>query len=258
MVTFTLAAIETANKGTLRSMCRDCGIAATTLNVDGMRDALRTHASDYTAPSLDIVDEAGTVDAAQVESGDGMGLNPALFSSDEIAANDAAAHNSDAALLDGALAEMQATEAVPSSDAVETALAEGFTPIVEPMVAPPLPVAPATPALDAAAVLAALPEHMRTAAAALFAATKPGKVEKVRAVRVPRDESNGVKRPAADTLCGRIWSYCDTQVSQGVRPEAKALRSHFDGKTEGVAAIDPTTCTVQYYRWRKFNFITGR
>lgn len=101
-----------------------------------------------------------------------------------------------------------------------------------------------TPPRDAVAVFAANP--------------KPNKTKVPKVPKVPREESHGVKRPAAETLCGKIWAWCDAQVAVGVRPEAANLRAHFDGKTEGIDAIDPTTCTVQYYRWRKFNGISGR
>ena len=66
-----------------------------------------------------------------------------------------------------------------------------------------------------------------------------------------REESNGVKRPAPATICGQIWAWCDEQSNAGVRPEAKVLRA-------ALPALDDTTKTVQFYRWRKFNGIVGR
>lgn len=69
--------------------------------------------------------------------------------------------------------------------------------------------------------------------------------------KVPQPEANGVKRPKAGTICAQIWDWCDKTNTEGVRPEAKALRAALVG-------LDDTTKTVQFYRWRKFNGIQGR
>lgn len=79
----------------------------------------------------------------------------------------------------------------------------------------------------------------------------PAKGKKERAVRVPQPEQNGVKRPKSGTICAQIWDWCDAQDAAGTRPEAKALRA-------ALPALDDTTKTVQFYRWRKFNGISGR
>lgn len=133
----------------------------------------------------------------------------------------------------------------PVATETATEVATEAATVVEPVAVEP--VEPATvetpPAVE--------PATPRTAAEVFAANPKPAKAAKVRTPREPRDEANGVKRPAAATLCGRIWSWCDAQVAEGVRPEAAALR-------DALADIDPTTCTVQYYRWRKFNGIRGR
>ncbi len=78
-----------------------------------------------------------------------------------------------------------------------------------------------------------------------------GKVTKVRAPRVQLPEANGVKHPKAGTKCAEIWVWCDAQMEAGTRPEAKALRA-------ALTHLDNTTCTVQYYRWRKYHGISGR
>jgi len=214
---FTTSQLATANKGALRSHCREHGIAATALNVDGMREALAPFATDYS--------DANAVAAAD--------------------ATIAAAMQSAVDSIDGA--EVSNVPVEP----------------VEPYLAP---VAEVLPPTDFAAVVsAASSEYVattsrigevativpRTAADVFAANPKPVKAARVRTPREPRDEANGVKRPAANTLCGKVWGWCDEQVAAGVRPEAAALR-------EALATIDPTTCTVQYYRWRKFNGIRGR
>ena len=106
---------------------------------------------------------------------------------------------------------------------VEAGIAPEPLPIVEPaveqapvVVAPAVPVAPPVPAVS----------------------TRP--------------EQNGVKRPAAGTLCGQIWNYCDVQFAAGIMPKAKELRAW------GAGRLDDTTMTVQFYRWRKFQGIGGR
>ncbi len=76
-----------------------------------------------------------------------------------------------------------------------------------------------------------------------------------RKVQKDRAEANGVKRPSDGTICGNIWGYCDTVVAGGAFPSAKDLRAH--GASQA-PAWDATTCTVQYYRWRKFNGVQGR
>lgn len=79
-------------------------------------------------------------------------------------------------------------------------------------------------------------------------ATKP---EKVRKIQANRPEQNGVKRPSEGTICAQIWAWCDEVHNAGDKVTAKELKG-------ALPALDATTCTVQFYRWRKFNGIQGR
>lgn len=72
-----------------------------------------------------------------------------------------------------------------------------------------------------------------------------------RTIQSNRPEQNGVKRPSEGTKCAQIWAHCDEVYATGAVPAAKAVREHLKD-------LDNTTCTVQYYRWRKFNNIQGR
>lgn len=74
---------------------------------------------------------------------------------------------------------------------------------------------------------------------------------KVKRIQKDRPEANGVKRPSEGTICAEIWSWCDGVVADGGKPAAKDLKASKPG-------LDTTTCTVQFYRWRKFNGISGR
>lgn len=77
------------------------------------------------------------------------------------------------------------------------------------------------------------------------------KAEKVRKIQANRPEQNGVKRPSEGTICAQIWAWCDEVHNAGDVVRAKELRA-------ALPALDDTTKTVQYYRWRKFNNIQGR
>ena len=77
-------------------------------------------------------------------------------------------------------------------------------------------------------------------------AAKPAKERKIQA---NREERNGVKRPSEGTICAQIWGHCDKVLAEtGAHIAAKDLRA-------ALPALDDTTKTVQYYRWRKFNGI---
>jgi hypothetical protein len=72
-----------------------------------------------------------------------------------------------------------------------------------------------------------------------------------RKIQANRPERNGVKRPSENTICAQIWAWCDAAHDKGEKVNAKDLRA-------ALPALDDTTKTVQFYRWRKFNGITGR
>lgn len=105
-------------------------------------------------------------------------------------------------------------------------------PVVEPrvFVVPMVPVAPLPPLLP---ILA------------------PAPAAAVKRIQKDRPEANGVKRPSEGTICAQIWSWCDGVIADGGKPTAKDLKAAKSG-------LDTTTCTVQFYRWRKFNGISGR
>lgn len=75
------------------------------------------------------------------------------------------------------------------------------------------------------------------------------KAPKERKIQANRPERNGVKRPSEGTICAQIWAHCDKVLDEtGAHISAKDLRA-------ALPALDDTTKTVQYYRWRKFNGI---
>lgn len=63
-------------------------------------------------------------------------------------------------------------------------------------------------------------------------------------------EQNGIKRPGADTLCGRVWKALDDLRAAGVDATAKNAAAAFDG-----VAIAGATIRTQYARWRKYHEI---
>lgn len=73
----------------------------------------------------------------------------------------------------------------------------------------------------------------------------------VRKIQAGRPERNGVKRPSEGTICAQIWAWCDREHDANGKVSAKNLRA-------ALSNLDNTTCTVQFYRWRKFNAIQGR
>lgn len=65
-------------------------------------------------------------------------------------------------------------------------------------------------------------------------------------------EQNGIRRPKADTTCGKVWAIFD-QLS--AKTGAPATIGDSLKAAEGVAEA---TVRTQYARWRKFHGITGR
>lgn len=63
-------------------------------------------------------------------------------------------------------------------------------------------------------------------------------------------EQNGIKRPAADTLCGRVWQVLDDLRTAGVDATAKNAAAAFDG-----VAISPATIRTQTQRFKSFHGI---
>lgn len=77
---------------------------------------------------------------------------------------------------------------------------------------------------------------------------------KERAPKAEKVIANDTTRPAAETLCGKIWAAAD-ELSKlsGTVATIAALKMHAD--TQGV---NEHTIKTQYARWRKFNGIEGR
>ena len=63
-------------------------------------------------------------------------------------------------------------------------------------------------------------------------------------------EQNGIKRPAADSLCGRVWQALDDLRAAGADPTAKNAAAAFDG-----VAIAAATIRTQTQRWKTFHSI---
>lgn len=67
-------------------------------------------------------------------------------------------------------------------------------------------------------------------------------------------ESNGVRRPKPETLCGKAWAVFD-EVSQKNGAPASIKESLEIAKARG---LNEGNVRVEYARWRKFFGITGR
>lgn len=61
-------------------------------------------------------------------------------------------------------------------------------------------------------------------------------------------EQKGIKRPGADTLCGRVWKALDDLRAAGVDATAKNAAAAFDG-----VAIAAATIRTQTQRWKRFS-----
>lgn len=72
-------------------------------------------------------------------------------------------------------------------------------------------------------------------------------------IQKDRPEQNGVTRPSEGGVCAQIWAECDNRAKDGMVPAVKDLKAW---ATE--QGVDLTTCTIQYYQWRKFNGVVGR
>jgi membrane protein involved in colicin uptake len=89
------------------------------------------------------------------------------------------------------------------------------------------------------------------------AADKQAKVDAKAAAKAAKEaskqpEQNGVRRPKAETVCGKAWSVFDQLSAKSGSPAtiADSLKSAGD--------IAEATVRTQYARWRKYHGITGR
>jgi hypothetical protein len=66
-------------------------------------------------------------------------------------------------------------------------------------------------------------------------------------VTTPREQKNGVTRPGADTLCGKVWEALDKLKADGKDATFEAVR-----ELAGKGMADATIRT-QRQRWNTFN-----
>lgn len=105
---------------------------------------------------------------------------------------------------------------------------------------------------EAKAAEKAAKEQEKKDAAAAKAAEKAAAAEAKKANQMP--ESNGVRRPKPDTLCGKAWAIFDeiSAKNGSAASIAEALKvSNEQGLNEG-------NVKAEYARWRKFFGVSGR
>lgn len=70
--------------------------------------------------------------------------------------------------------------------------------------------------------------------------------------KAEREVANGVTRPAAGGLTGKLWALADKMSKNGLVPRAKFLLAAAE------AEFRPATAASQYARYRKFMGVVGR
>lgn len=77
---------------------------------------------------------------------------------------------------------------------------------------------------------------------------------KIKPVKADKTMQNGVVRPGADTLCGKIWATADAiSLTTHTICAVAALKEHKD-----MVDINLHTIKTQYAKWRAFNGVKGR
>jgi len=67
-------------------------------------------------------------------------------------------------------------------------------------------------------------------------------------------ERNGIRRPRAGTMTGRVWEIADEiSEAKGEPAQRKEVIDVYVDQEGG----NPSTCTTQFGRWRKFHGLTG-
>lgn len=94
-------------------------------------------------------------------------------------------------------------------------------------------------------------EEKKAPAKAAGAKDKPAKTEKPKRVQI---KENGIVRPGADTVSGKVWGFADDLTKSTGKP---ALRKDVLASCEA-AGFNMATAATQYGRWRKFNGLKGR
>lgn len=100
-------------------------------------------------------------------------------------------------------------------------------------------------------------EAEKAAVIAKREAEKQAKAEKKAAAEKAKEdakqpESNGVRRPKPETICGKIWSKAD-ELSQ-----ASGSPATIGDLMKAMAGTADATVRTQYARWRKYYGVTGR
>lgn len=205
---FTLQQVTEGSKVSLRTMCKEAGIANySTMSVAGMKLALSgfLQANEVTPESEagpEYTAEEQSTFAAEVETGNEL--------AEEIARQ-------------GASLPM-ATPSGNGNPPVATFVPMGF---YKPGYVAPAPMAVRAPK-----------------------AAKPA--------RVQMPMQNGQRQPKPGTTCAAIWAWCERLWQAGERPEVKGVRAALGIGGTGGGTFDHTTCTVQFYAWRRFHAIRGR
>lgn len=88
-------------------------------------------------------------------------------------------------------------------------------------------------------------------------AAKQAKVDAKAAAKAAKEaskqpEQNGVRRPKAETICGKAWAVFDQLSAASGAPATIA------DSLKNAGGIAEATVRTQYARWRKFHGISGR
>lgn len=87
-----------------------------------------------------------------------------------------------------------------------------------------------------------LPEIVhQTVASAIIIASQP-----------KQSKANRLARPAAGGRCARVWDILDQMKSAGSVPTLKQVK-----KVARRRRLNENNARIEYYRWRKFNGISG-
>jgi hypothetical protein len=85
--------------------------------------------------------------------------------------------------------------------------------------------------------------------------TKPSKPKAAKVVKsakaesaaaAPREQRNGIPRPGAETICGKVWAFLDAARAKGGTPTATDV-------IEGIKDINEATARTQAQRYKKFH-----
>jgi hypothetical protein len=78
------------------------------------------------------------------------------------------------------------------------------------------------------------------------AVAKVAKVVRAVPAKVEREVRNGIPRPAAETICGKVWAFLDAARAKGGTPAATDV-------IEGIKDINEATARTQTQRYKKFH-----